>query len=165
MAAKQFGFVMARSLAVLSLMFGFQHLYYFLVALAAGSEYFQPVRWAGIFVVGSFILFAALLWTMADRFSSDLGDTEPSVRSGNWVVRLWFTSLGIVIMILSLNEVVRPIIELAMAWGVRSLETYTKIDMGINIAEFLIGLAIFVAYRFDKRAAFSAAQAIEESEA
>lgn len=164
MAARQFGFIMARSLAALSVMFGLHHLYFFLVASAAGEMFLQPVRWAGIFVVGSFTLFAALLWTMADRLSSDLGDAEPSLQSGNWVVRLCFTSLGIVIMILSINDMAIPIIQLAVDWGVRRLDTYSKIGLGVSVAKFLVGLGIFLAYRFDKRAAFGAAQAIEKPE-
>jgi hypothetical protein len=169
MAARQFGFVVCRGLAVYCFLTAVGLIYTF--ALQKQMEAMWPDRpgkvpsVALIAVAGMavHILLAAFLWTNAHKFAGDTSDDQPSLRAGNWVVRLAFTCFGIYIALGSLNSLARFFLELSDPLRFRPYELEFYLNLTVEGAKFLVGLGLFLYYRFDKRAALQAAQALEKN--
>lgn len=162
MAARQFSLVVFRALAVIAAFTGLN----FVFATVGTFLYTSPdpsslARIASVAIICVYILIAAFLWTFAERLAVHESEEKLTVKAGNWVVRLVFTALGLVIMTFSLNSMSSVIVEIFYPEVLRRDKPLIYVDIGVGILKFLIGLTIFLTYRFDKPAAFEAAQAVE----
>ena len=171
MAARQFGLVVFRALAVYILYASISRLYqisYVFIGLEGfPTEVGYPLsqKIASVSIWSVQVLLAAFLWTNAEKFVGDEGGEKLTVRGGNWVVRLVFTSLGILICVFSINSIIELIANFLVPdpiWKDRDREAV--LAMITELVQFLLGLGLFLAFRFDKRAALAAAQAVEEPE-
>lgn len=129
--------------------------------LITGPDPNPTARVIAVAVICVYILISAFLWTFAERLSADESEEMLTVKGGNWVVRLVFTALGLMIIIFSLSSLAQSLVELFYPNFVRREKPYIYIDLGVSSFKLLTGLYIFFTYRFDKTAAFEAAQAIE----
>ena len=171
MAARQFGLVVFRALAVyvfLSSLTQFNYLVVMYTGMQGAPEGFdfqssQKAAATALWIAQ--ILISAFLWTNAEKLAGKGADAQPTLRSGNWVVRLVFTAIGLIVCIYAIDSLVVEAAHLIVPDPIRRDRTREmKLSLLTDGIRLVIGLALIIAYRFDKRAAFSAAQAIEEPE-
>lgn len=164
MAAQQFGFVMFRFAGILAAFLGLNHAYSVVYAQVWTKELMRSlvasVNYVSIVFACIFILLAAFLWTFADKLSGPERTDRVTVRAGNWVVRLAFTCLGIFLMLNGINAVVNWLSQLLFP-EFRPDKGTVYAGLIIDSLKFLIGVYLFATYKFDRAAAFEAAQAIE----
>lgn len=129
--------------------------------LITGPDPNPSARIIAVAIICIYILIAAFLWTFAEKLSARESEEKITVKGGNWVVRLVFTSLGLLIMTFSLSPFAQAMVELFYPDFIRREKPFIYVDLGVGTLKFLIGLAIFLTHRFDNAAAFQAAQAIE----
>lgn len=164
MAAQQFSLVMFRIAAVYVAFTGLNIGYSVIsMKLMSYGDYRPPTNYVGIIFASVYLLCAALFWTLADRFAGTESSEKITVKAGNWVVRLVFSCLGIFLMLYSLNAISTTIMQLTMPEYFRTEKPLIYADVVVDGLKFLIGVYIFLTYRFDKAAAFEAAQAIQST--
>ena len=167
MAARQFGFVIARALAVYCFTVGLNHLYLFGLQTFGSDPYYRNLmfpateRFMNVGVLAIYLLLAAFLWTSADKFAGPQADGQPSLRAGNWMVRLAFTSLGLLVIMGAITGVVSGIVQIGWPDPMRPPTRAFYVDVVVGSIKCLLGLGLILAYRFDKAAALEAAQSIK----
>jgi hypothetical protein len=171
MAAQQIGIVLFRALALYIFFYSTTCLYevaYITLGPSApsGSEgYTTGYKAASIAIWAFLVLLSAFLWTNADRLSGHEANDKVTLRAGNWVVRLTFMALGILICVNSITELVRFLAHQVFpdpTWNDRPREVV--IAMIGEFVRLAVGLALIVIYRFDRQAALSAAKAVQDTE-
>jgi len=168
MAAKQFSQVVFRALAIYVLILSLGQINQ-LVMLYTGMNGAPPEfdfrpsqKFAATAVWTLQVLIAAFLWTNADKFVSGQPDSQPTLRAGNWVVRLVFTAIGALICVYALDSIVLEAANLIVPDPMRRDRSRDMIlALVIDGIRFMIGLVLIVVYRFDKPAAVSAASAVD----
>jgi hypothetical protein len=160
MTARQFGFVIARALAILCLLYALNQSYMFFGAWIYGRPGNVLGKLLPTGIIGAFLLMGTFLWAAADRFAGDIADSQPTIRGGNWVVRLTFTTLGILIVLSSLDPIVSAAVNLMNQGSTASFFYPILVASGIKC---MVGIGLIAAYRFDKTAALQAAQASIEA--
>lgn len=169
MASRQFGLVVFRALAIYLFCMSLNYVY-----LLASSLFFdaqarlvgyqiplaQKLTAIGIWAIQ--FLIAVYLWTNADKLVSPISDGQPCLRAGNWVVRLVFSVLGILICVYSVHSLANEAINLIVPDPLLRERTRDQVIYAIvETLRFAFGLALFLIYRLDKEAVVQAAQAIE----
>lgn len=170
MASRQFSLVVFRALAVYVAIVSLSQLHqlaFFIFGFEGAPDGFNGAtthKIISLCILTFQVLLATILWTNADKFAGNDPDVQPTIRAGNWMVRLVFTALGILICVFSIDNFIDVIGRVLVPDPYRRETSRYEILNAITEAiRFFIGLGIFLAYRFDKRAALQAAQAIEPS--
>ncbi len=167
MASRQFGCIVFRAVALfffataLSQSYVIFSLYFVQMELVTKQEsLWHKVSFLAILVIQ--LLVATFLWTNAEKLSGAEDDTKATIMGGNWVVRLVFTTLGILMCTYSFAGVVRSTMSLLSPSLLHESRTPETIIYFITeLIKFMVGVYLIITYRFDKAAAFEAAQATE----
>lgn len=167
MASRQFGFILFRALAVyffynsLSQFHLLFNIYFGQMELM-GSKSLNGQKITSLAVWVIQFIIAVVLWTNAEKFSGSESDAKATVRGGNWVVRLVFTALGILLCTYLITNIVSEIGYLVSPDMLRQQRSRDTIVYAVTEGlRFLLGLYLVLAYKFDKAAAFEAAQTVE----
>ncbi len=166
--ARQFSLVVFRALAVYVFVLSISQVHQ-LVMLYTGmpgapAEFdFRPSQKAAATALWiAQILIATYLWTNAEKFVGKFADAQPTLRAGNWVVRLVFTALGTLICVYSIDSIVVEVAHFFVPDPVRQDRSREMIlTLIIDGIRLLVGLVLVIVYRFDKPAVVSAAQSID----
>lgn len=167
MASRQFGFILFRALAVYFFYTSLSQLHllfniYFGQMELMNSKSINAQKIASICVWAIQMVLATALWTNAGKIAESGSDAKITIKGGNWVVRLVFTALGIILCSYSITNLVNEVGYLVSPDNLRQQRSRDSIVYAVTEGiRFLIGLYLVLAYRFDKAAAFEAAQAIE----
>lgn len=154
---------MFRFAAILAAFLGLNHAYSVIYAQVWASELMRSgVNYVSLVFACIFILMAAFLWTFADKLSGPDHTDRMTARAGNWVVRLAFSCLGIFLMLNGINALVNWLSELLFP-EFRPDKGAVYTGLVIDSVKFLVGVYLFATYKFDKAAAFEAAEAVEPS--
>ena len=172
MASRQFGLVVFRALAIYLFCMSINYIYVLSNFLFMGDQSAlrgyeiplgQKLTVVGIWAIQ--VLISTFLWTNADKLVSPIADDQPSLRAGNWVVRLVFSSLGILICVYSVNSLVKEGINMVVPDPLmRDRDRDDIIYAVVESLRFAFGLGLFLVYRLDKVAVVQAAQALESPE-
>ncbi len=158
MAARQFGFVVARGLAVylwfMSIGSGMQVYGYYLLDAPSRTINGLPratyILGLSLFVIE--FLAASFLWTTASKFAGPCAEETPKVASGDWVVKLVFSALGIFLIAGAISGLAQGIMIYGM--DIRNpagnfLKSQGPYLLGESI-RFLIGLWLVLTNRFTR---------------
>lgn len=170
MASRQFGLVVFRALAVYLLVMAINQLHqiinlYFLTADDYANRVLGPQKWITLGIWSLLVLMSAFLWTNGDKLVSSSPDSQPTLRGGNWVVRLVFTAIGVLICVYSFDNLVSlAVAKLRPPFWPEGSTPSMVLGAILDGVRLLIGITLICAYRFDKAAVVQAAEAIEPDE-
>lgn len=147
MAARQFGFVVARALAI----------YCWLLAVSSALTSFglframQPsMGLMGGFILIVQILAGAFLWTTAEKFAGPIAEEAAELKRGDWVVRLAFSAIGVFLLAGAANDLTRSIAILALGSPGSAVFGNPITNIAGDVVQLLIGLWLVLTNRFTR---------------
>ena len=151
MAARQFGFVVARGLAIYCWFNTLWQISAMLSIYLTGQNFgtAKPNYLPNTVVAVVLVLLGAFLWTTAESFAGPAAEEAARVQSGEWIVKLAFSVVGLFIVVGAVSSLTTGATMIILYRGNFNLRESGP-QIAVDTVRFIFGLWLVLTNRFTR---------------